>query len=164
MATSTISGDVVIRGNLHPTSFTPPALCIGDDAVENAAGIAADKLEHQHVKTMWLSDHATDFAATRRVLHCVYGATADLIEFSAGSTVLAGATTTVTLDLLKNGTTVLTTTVTLDSTNTAYILEDAVILTATAVTGDVLEVNATITGTNEPKGVFCRLVIREDAD
>ncbi len=164
MPSSTITGDLIIRGNLHPTSFTPPSGSITDDAVLSAAGIAADKLEHQYVHTMWLCDHATDFAATRRAIHAVYGATCTLIGFSAGCTVLAGATTTVTIDLLKNGSTVLTTTITLDSTNTVYVLEDAVILTAAGVAGNLYEVNATISGTNEPKGVYVQLALREDAD
>ncbi len=149
---------------MRATTFTPPTSSIGDDAIQSAAGITYDKLEHKFIVTQWLCDHATDFAATRRVLHVAEGATGEILSFSAGCTVLAGATTTVTLDLLKNGTTVLTTTITLDSTNTAYILEDSVVLTAAYVAGAVFEVNATISGTNEPKGVFCRLVLREDAD
>lgn len=161
---STLAGPLYVDGQLSAESIILPDDTVGNAAVGTLSPIGAEKLQHQYAVTLALCNHATDFAGPdRRALHKVYGAAGTVLAFSAWSTVLAGATTTVTVDLLKNGTTILTSTITLDSTNTIYVAEDAVISSAAVVAGDVLECNATISGTNEPKGVAVRLVWREDA-
>jgi hypothetical protein len=94
----------------------------------------------------------------------VKGATATLVAFGAGSVSVASGGGNAVIDLLKNGTTILTGTITLDSSNVAYVLEDAAGFTTTSlVAGDVLEFKLTSATATKPKGVFCRLTIREDA-
>lgn len=134
----------------------------GPITIPSNAGLQATSMQHRHQITQWLCDHATNFAATRRSLHKVYGTTGTLLKFSAWCTVLAGATTTVTIDLLKNGSTVLSVTITLDSGNTIYVSEDATFSSTTLAAGDLLEVNATVSGTNYPKGVGVMLALNED--
>ena len=155
-------GDVVVTGRLIPQSFTAPADSVGDAAIPALAAIDADKLEHRYA-CVYSQVATADAAVDRKIVHVVDGDTGTIESFAAGSRVVAGATTTVVVDLLKNGTTVLSGTITLDDTNTNYVLEDAPGFASTAlVQGDVLEVRVvSVTGTNEPVGLFARLVVTE---
>jgi len=166
MAPPTIfPGDVHIRGSLCPTSLSPPDGCIDDDAVQAAAGIKASKLQHQH-RVGYAQESATLAADESRVLHTVFGATGTIENFEAGSVVACTGTDKVEIDLLKNGVSILTAKITLDSTSTAYIVVEAAIATATLVDGDVLEVSIDATaGTGVlAKGVFVSLTVHEDAE
>jgi hypothetical protein len=121
-------------------------------------------VQQQHQPVSVICDHATDCpAAKRQVIHRVRGATGTLVEFGVVATVAAGATTTVTVDLKKNGSSVLSSTIALDSTTAAFVLKLAGGFTsADLVVGDVLEVDVSLSGTNEPRGVSCVLTVRED--
>lgn len=165
MALSTIESDVYVNGSLYAKTFTMPSGVVVNDSVSATAAIAASKLQHQHQITTPLTDHATDAAVVRKVLHRVKGATATLVEFGVGATVAAGSATTVTVDLLKNGSSILSATISLDIATSAFTLKTPSGYTSTAlVAGDVLEVNVSaVTGANEPKGLFTALTIREDA-
>lgn len=70
-----------------------------------------------------------------------------------------------TVDLKKNGTSVLTSTVTIDHTVAAYTQVAASIATNTYVAGDVFEVVVTATagGGTLPQGLFVALITREAA-
>lgn len=160
---STHSGDLLVTGRLIAGTISLPADAVQDTQVIAAANLAASKLEHQYQK-VWAQESTTDAATERRVVHVVKGTTGTLISFKAGAVTVAGAATTVTVDLLKNGTTVLTSVITLDNSQVAYELEDGSAFTSTAlVVGDVLEIKLILTGTNEPKGVFAEVVLREKA-
>ncbi len=145
------------------TEVALPSSSVGNGEIEASAGILASKLEHHHS----ITGNQPNSAATTetRVIHSVYGATGDVIAFEAGSIVAATGNATVTLDLKKNGTTILAAVVTLDSANTAYIVEAGSIDTAPVVDGDVLEVVIVATvGTGAlPTGLFYNLRLNEDA-
>lgn len=145
------------------TTITLPGSTVGNSQILAGAGIEAEKLEHHHS----ITENQPNSAATTetRVIHSVYGATGDVLAFEAGSIVAATGNATVTLDLKKNGTTILTGVVTLDSGNTAYIVEAGSIDTAPVVDGDVLEVVIVATiGTGAlPTGLFYNLRLNEDA-
>ncbi len=157
-----IYGDVSITGRLMVQSFQLPSSAVNNAAVQALAGISASKLEHQYEKT-FAQAIAIDCASEARVIHVVAGATGTLLSFKAGAVVVAGSTTTVDVDLKKNGTTVLTGTITLDNSQTAYQLVSATLASTAMAVGDVLSVHFTLTGTNEPKGVFAQVNFREDA-
>lgn len=145
------------------SSISLPSGAVGNSSIATAAGIEAEKLEHHHSVT----GNQPNTAATTetRVIHSVYGTTGDVLAFEAGSIVAATGNATVTLDLKKNGTTILTSVVTLDSANTAYIVEAGSIDTAPVVDGDVLSVVIVATvGTGAlPTGLFYNLRLNEDA-
>lgn len=163
MPFSNIDSDVYVNGSLTAKTMVIPSAAVGDSQVQAAAGIAASKLEHQFEVT-YSQDSTTDATVERRVIHIVKGATADLIAFAAGSVSIAVSAGNAVIDLLKNGTTVLSAPITLDSANTNYVLENAAGYTSTdLVAGDVLEFKVTSVNATKPKGVFCRLTIREDA-
>lgn len=159
-----LTGDLHIRGSLTATTLSPSAGVITNEMVSAAADIAASKLEHQHV-LHYSQESDTTSATEDHCIHVVRGATGSAVAFEAGSVTACTGNATITVDLHKNGATILTGVITLDSTNTAYVVEAGTIDTATLADGDVLEVVVVATvGTGAlGKGVFASCVIREDA-
>ena len=163
MGLSRQDGDLYVNGALGAKSLTPPASCIGDAAIVAGAGIQATKCQQQYDKT-----YAQTFAVTavseRKVAHVVFGATAKLVALKAGLTVANIGAATITIDLLKNGVSVLSAVITLNSSTTTFSLTNATITGTTAVQGDVFEFNvvATAGGGTIGKGVFASLIIDED--
>jgi len=140
-----------------------PAETVTNANVQTGANIAASKLQHTHRKT----HRQPNTAATSEtvVLHRVNGATASGIYVNAGSIAAAVGAATVTIDIKKNGTSIMTaaTPMTLDSGNTAYIAEDASIATLTGVVGDVFTavIVATAGGGTLPTGLWIEFEIDE---
>jgi hypothetical protein len=160
---SRLEGDVFVNGTLSAKTFNPPDNSITRDA-QIAAGLNLDasKIEHRYVKTLALTDHATDSAVVRKVVHVVQGATATINSFSAGVTVAATLTGACVVNLYVNGTTVLSATITLDSANAAFAQEAGTLSDADLVAGDVVEIAIdSTTGANKPKGVNATVVIDE---
>jgi hypothetical protein len=165
----TINNDLYVNGTLTPKGLNPPAQCIGPLAIVSPAqpgqGLPAAGVIHRHEKN-YSQEGATNAATETRVLHVVYGSTGTIIGFHAGAVVVLTGNDTCTLDLKKNGTTILTAVVSLASSDTVYVVKPAAGFTSTAlVAGDVLTV--TVTATHNagalPKGVFCRVTLDEDA-
>jgi hypothetical protein len=148
-------------GSFYGT-ITPGTVVNADLA--DAAAITATKLQHQYspVFAQANSDAESD---TGRVLHVVKGATGTIVAFRAGSIVAATGNATVTIDLKNNGTSVLSGVITLDSNNTAYVVEEGTIAIPAVAAGDVLTLVIVATaGTGTlPTGLFAQAVIREDA-
>lgn len=162
---SQLDGDLYVAGALTARRFNPPAGSITDASVIAGADIAATKLEHQYSKQLSLTDHATVAAAVRRVLHYVRGTTGTIVEFGVLASVAAIGDSTVTIDLYKNGSSILTGTFQLDSGDAAGALVTGTLSSAALVVTDRLEVVVTVsagTGTL-PKGLTTHLVVREDA-
>ena len=161
MSLSKIDSDVLITGLLYPAGgLTVPASAIADSQVAAAANISALKLEHLRNIDLALTDHATNAAAVRKV---IYGAEnpGAIDKFEAFVTVAAGATTTITVDLYKNGSSVLSSAISFTSSLTAYTKSAGTVSSATFTDDDVFEVVVTVTGSNPPKGLNARLVLRE---
>lgn len=164
MAQSVVEGDLLVRGALVAQSLPIPANAVTDASIQAGAGVQYTKVQQQRSKVLALSDHTVDAAVTRKVIHRVRGATGTLLKFGVGATQAAGASSSATVDLKKNGSTVLTATITLDNTTSGYTLKEAAGFTSAAlVTGDVLEVDVTaVSGANKPKGLFAFLETKED--
>jgi hypothetical protein len=167
MPLSRLETDLHIAGRLSAQSFSPPASSITSAAIAtpSGTGIEASKLQHQHQHIETLVVHGATPAAIRKTIHVVVGATATLVQFQAGP-ITAISSGTVTIDLLKNGTTILSATISLTSvTGTAYAKVSPSGYTSTAlVVDDVLEVNQTVSAPVGGGGLWCQLTIREDAD
>ena len=131
--------------------------------VAAGAALAADKLQHQY-ECPYAQPNAAATSETR-VVHLVKGAVGEVLYFRAGSIAKAVGNATVTLDLLKNGVSILSAVITLNSSNTAYIAVDAALASAALAAGDVLTVTTVATvGTGTlPTGVFAEVVLRENA-
>ena len=158
-------GDVIIRGALQVTG----AATLGDGSILNAqvgaaAGITAAKLEHQH-RPMYAQANAAAADETK-VVHTVIGATGTIKSFKAGSIAVAIGDAKATVDLKKNGVSVLSPVITLDSDNEARVVEAGTLSDTTLAVGDVLEVvvDGTIGTGTLPTGVFACVDLYEDAD
>lgn len=158
-----IEGDIFVAGNIRAVSMTIPAGTVTDESVAAGADVAATKLRHEHRQT-YAQESATDAADEARVVHVVRGTAAEAVAFVAGAVVPATVDDTATVDLLKNGVSILTAPISLSVAQAAYEIVAGVIATAALVAEDVLEV--VIDGTHAagvlPKGVFAALSVHED--
>jgi len=168
MAQTVLPSDLYVAGALTSQTFSPPAGSISDAAVAApsppSAAVKATKLQQQYEPT-YKQASATTAVSDQQVLHVVRGTTATIIDYEAGCVVANIGAATVTVDLLVNGTTVLSSTISLSSSQTAYQVVTAAGFTSTAmVAGNVLEtkITATAGGGTLGKGVFVSLRLRED--
>jgi len=161
---SRIESDVHVNGHLTSKTASLPAGTITNAMVNGSAAIAASKLKHQYSKT-YSQEGDTASAADERNVHVVYGATGTVLAFEAGSVTLCTSDAAITVDLHKNGVSILTAAIVLDSGNTAYTPEAGTIDTAALTDGAVLSVVVTVAagGGALGKGVFASLVLTEDA-
>lgn len=138
-------GDVTVDRLFVKNQITTPAAQFGNSAIEPAAGIAASKLDHQRSRGFAITS-ATTVATTRQVLFIAREA-GTLRDFAATLVDACAGAATVVVDLLKNGTTVLTATADLDSGDADYDVVAATIDAAAEdfVAGDVFEVDVVAT-------------------
>lgn len=136
-------------------------LSLTDQHIAATAAIQATKMVHQH--SFKYSQPNTTATAETRTLHVAH-ASGTLVAFRAGSIAIAAGAATVTVDLKKNGTTVLSAVITLDSGNTARVSEDATLSVTSYAAGDWFEIVTTATagGGTIPTGFFCEMVCREN--
>lgn len=158
-----IDGDIRIVGTLVPDDIVLPDSCVTSGKVEAAANISADKLESRiYVSHAQANSAAT--AETRSLFVAIRDGIVNSVK--AGSIAAAIGDSTTTIDVKKNGTSILSSTITLNNSNTARTAVSGTINGAQddLVAGDWLEVVITIsagTGTL-PTGVFVQLEIDQD--
>lgn len=165
MALTRLDGNVFVNGNLQSTSMDIPAGTITNSDVNASADIDATKLEHEHRKHV-NQVHGSAATTERRVIHTVKGTTGTVVAFRCGVVVACVGAATIDIDLLKNGTTILSAAIQLDNTNAAFAFEDASGFTSTTLAADdVLEADITATagGGTLGQGLFCELTVREDS-
>jgi hypothetical protein len=165
MGLDTLNSDLFVNGNLSAKTMTVPAGAVLDAGVGTGgagANIQAIKLQHQYDIT-YSQDSTTSATVERRVCHVAKGGNGTIVDFRVGAVVAAAAAGNCVFDLLKNGTTVLSGTITIDSTNLAYTTKQPSGYTSTSyVAGDVFEFKVTSSAVTKPTGVFLQLILRED--
>lgn len=127
---------------------------LGDAALSAVSPAGVAKTRHQYIQRL-SQVGGTAASAETRVVHVAKSA-GNATGFKAGSIAAAVGDSTVTVDLRKNGTTVLSAVITLDNTNSAYTPEAGSINTAAYSAGDVFTVVIAVsagTGTL-PQGVY----------
>jgi hypothetical protein len=164
MSQTTIPTDLFVAGNIAGKSMTIPAGAVNDAAVQASAGIQATKLQHQY-QPAYAQASATAATSESRVIYAVQGATATVVGFAAGAVTPAVGADTCSVDLKKNGTSILSAPVSLTNAQTARQLVTGALSSNSAVAGDVFEVAVTPNHSSGtlPAGVFARLTIHEDA-
>ena len=163
MAQSVLQGDYFVNGTFYASSMLIATNSIGDSQVQAGANIAATKLESRR-NVSYSQDSTTDATVEIKTVLVVNGATGTIISFGVGAVTPAAAAGNAVVDLLKNGSTILSSTITLDSGTAAYALKTPAGFTSTALAqGDVLAVKVTSAAATKPKGLFFRLVLDEKA-
>ena len=161
-----IEGAMTFAGRITFKDVDLPAAAITNANVAGNAGISASKLEHQH-QPNYSQESGTTAAAEDRVIHTVHGATGIVTAFAAGCVVANIGAAVVTVDLHKNGATMLTAAIDVDNGDAAYAVVAGTVDPAEedVVVDDVIEVVVTVAagGGTLGKGVFAKTVIEEAA-
>lgn len=164
MVRSTLEGDLVVTGVVTPQSgLNMPAGTITNVDVSGTASITPSKCLQHHSKTV--SQAGTAVTASM-IIHVVHGLTGTLKFFKATNIAACAGSSTVTVDLYKNGVSVLDTILTLDAATGDRGAPEVAILDSTAVAADdLLEVVITKnqSGTDAmASGVAAELRLDED--
>lgn len=165
MAQTRIDQAMFVNGNLGCSTFTPPSGCITDDAVIAQANVATSKLKHRNW-VHYAQESTANAAVERRIIYrCNYAGGGTILKFGVGAVTPAAAAGNAVVRLLKNGATILTANITLDSTTAAYILKEPAGFTSTAlVAADVLEIEVVSVAATIPKGLYFSLLVDEFAN
>lgn len=155
-----LQGDWNFAGTIVPAGITLPAGCVSDAKVVAGAAIGASKLQHLHSKVTG-QKNGTNNVAQREVLHIVVGATGTLLSFKCRNTTTASGGDSTSVQLKKNGSNILSGAVTLNAA-AATDVQSGTFSSTSVVAGDVLEVDASLSGTNVGQGFTCQLNLVED--
>lgn len=162
MATSKVDGNLYVSGEGKFGSFVLPTNSVDDSNIKTTNPITAEKMYHQHQKN-FCQKHTETAAVERRVIHTAYDAGV-LESFRVFATVANIGDSTVTVNLYKNGSTILSSVPVLDSGDAAYTGIVLGTFSATPyVANDVFEIVVTVsagTGTLA-KGVNAEFISRE---
>lgn len=164
MPESVHQGDLFVNGNFRATSMTMAGGVIANAQVAAGAGIDTTKLNHRH--HFRFSQPNTTATTETKAIGRVYGATGTLVAFYVGSIGIMAGAATVTVDLKKNGATMLSAVVTLNNANAARVAVAGALASTALVAGDLLEVVTTATagGGTLGTGVFAFATVDETAN
>jgi type IV pilus biogenesis protein CpaD/CtpE len=157
MSGGIIDGDMTVRGTLRCESIAMPQNAIDNsNQVKAGTNLNADKLE-QRFFPGYSQPNSAATAETRTLF--VARRSGSVNEVVAGSIAKAVGDSIVTVDVRKNGTTILAAVITLDNANTARVVELGSVTSSAFVAGDWFEVVITATANTGtlPTGVFCQL-------
>lgn len=154
-----IPGDMHVAGVLSADKFNLNDGSVGDAEVDGARPISVLKIGHQYIKDV---KTVGAVAAKTEPIHVAYG-NGTLVAVDAGTVTLCTGSASITIDVQKNGVTVLSTPLILDSGNVARILEAGAIASGAYVSGDWFDVVVTIATPSGAvgTGLIVRLVFRE---
>lgn len=154
----------LFRGLVRFLNISLPDGSIEDDKVAADADIQTTKLRHIH-RCVEAQESGTVCADETHVVHVVHGSTGEAKAIKAGAVTPCVGDAVVDIDLLKNGTSILTSKIQLSSVEAAYELVVGTIDTEGLVAGDVLEVdiNGTVNTGTLAYGVFVYAEVYEDA-
>lgn len=158
-------GDAVVTGSFRVQGDVAlPDGSIDADMIEDFAGIEYSKLQMEHRAGFGQANSAA--VDETRAIAVIRGASGTLLSFKAGSIAAAVGNATCTVDLKKNGTTVLSSVITLDNANTARVSEAGTLSVTTLAAGDLLEVvvDGTVGTGTLPTGVYCEARWAEDTN
>ena len=162
-----IPGDLYVDGALSARSLLIPAGAVSNASIPaGSPGTFIDptKIGHQHNRLYGQPN--TTAVAERKALHRVNGTTATIVAAAAGVLGANVGAATITVDILKNGVTVLTAAIVLTNADLARVGHAGVISGASAacVAGDLIETNITVAagGGTPGTGLFVQVVVNED--
>lgn len=159
---SSISGDLDVLGTLRAAGLIVPNNSITDAKVSSSSPIRPAALQQSRSIT-FAQVHGSVSATERRPVY-VAGVAGTLQGFTVGSVVVCAGAATITVNLYKNGSSILTIVPVLDNANTVYVMESGTFSSAAFVAGDVFEIvlTATAGGGTLGQGVFANLILYEN--
>lgn len=134
-----IYGDMQVTGGFSAGSMSISAGAVTDSSVASGAAISTAKMNHRFKASLQQAAPA----ATTALVTTINGATGTIRSFKCNAVTKHSSGST-TIDLKKNGTTVLSSTVVLDSGNTNYIAEAGTLSVTSLVAGDALTIVVTV--------------------
>lgn len=164
MASSKVDGDLIVNGTLRANNMQLPNNAVGNNQFNSADPLTASKQQHQYLVGLNQA-HGTAATAERRAIHCAHAA-GTITDVVAGAVVAPVGDSTVTVDVYKNGVSVLSSALTLTSSGAAFEETAGTLSTPAYAAGDVIEVVLTVSAGSGtlPQGVYVRLTLREAAD
>lgn len=165
MGMSQHDGDIYFNGNVAAKTMTVPANTITNAMVNSGAAIDPSKVKQRRYPS-YAQPHGTAASTVRQVFYRCKGGTATINAFRALNSVLNIGAATISIQVKKNGSNILSSALVLDTGNVAFTAESAAGFTsASLVQGDVLEVDITATagGGTLGQGLYCEADIDEDA-
>ena len=141
----TINEEGIFRGTVQFLNALINTQAIEDKHVKDLTGVQASKLEHQH-REMYSQGSTATITAGREIIHVVKGNTASVETVKFGIVGSWTGAVTANVDILANGTTILSGPISASNTLTAYATATGSVLTAanTLTAGTVLEVQVTV--------------------
>lgn len=166
MGLSTHDGDIVFRNGQATFAGTIklPGSCVGSGQIDPSNPLPASVMQHQHEMT-YRQSNGSAVVSDRQAVHVGYGATGLVVAIQAGCVTPNVGADTISVDIKKNNVSILSSAISLTSSQAAYATVAGSIATSAYVTGDVFEVVVTPNHSSGTlgQGVFVRLVVREDA-
>ncbi len=141
-------------------NFQLGAGAVSDQQVSSSAAIAVTKLQHAYYRSTGFSLKIGDTPVTREDVVHVANAAGTVIDFSAMCNVKPSSGSIV-FDLKKNGTTMLSATITIDNTFSNRQVGTGTLSVTTFVAGDVLSISATISSPTGSQGPLAWIGISE---
>jgi hypothetical protein len=144
-------------------TFVPDSGSLTNDHIANTTDIDSDKLEHLHKRgTNFALAIGGTPAAREEIVYVCEAATATVRGFHALLNV-DGSSTSVTFDLKKNGTTILSGVVTITNSTGDRVVVDGTISNSALVAGDVLSIQLAVSSATGASGPYAWAEIDETA-
>lgn len=161
----TLEGSLNLKGDLIMSSgglITLPLGSVGDASVSASSPLGVDKTTHQ-INHIYTQKHGTAVASDPGSVIHIAGASGVVQSVKVAVRTIPIGAATVTVDIKKNGTSIMTGVVTIDNANVAYTAETGAITTTAYVVGDFFEavLVATAGGGTLPQGIGVEVVFRE---
>lgn len=150
---SKITGDLTVTGTLVPTTFVLPSASVTNSSVAVNAAIAASKL--QHIYKASAGDPVGTTATSKTFTLFVASGTATVDAFHCGvyTAPTGGGTETITIDLKKNGSSILSTTVSFTDSDSDRTIKDGSLSSTSLVADDWLTMVVTVSGSGGTQGL-----------
>lgn len=163
MAVIRLPADLRVSGNLQADSMTLPSGSVADSQVSSNAGIDADKLEHLHKAgtSFDLAIGATPVAREEIVYVASTSGTLRAFHALLNDT---GTSTSVAYDLKLNGTSVLSSAVTITHSDADRTVKDGTLDTTSYVADDVFSIELAVTSSTGAQGPFAWAEFDEQAE
>jgi len=167
LPTQIVPCNLVVQGTLSPAGFNAPAGSIGSAGIATpgagAAGIVSSKLNHRFKRWLGQAEGAAVVSQTE-IVSITYGTAGAIVALQAILKVACAGAATISVDLKKNGTSVLASPISFSSSDSALTVKSATPTTTTTAAGDYFEIviTATAGGGTLGQGIYAEAIIDEN--